>query len=373
MFRLIVGSRHAKKLSDLGNSFLKRGNVSAAVLCLDHYFNQVPQLLDEDIAKISWDLRQFFDYVHILHDLASLAEPIKDPRVQKLFGIQAGEDGRVILPPHNPLLAFVRTEVLLDGRAFLDSKKFLKAFRACLHLRLLDRVTRENDNCRKSPALHRLPCLKHILYQNCELSPCDRLHILPTMIWFHDWIGAHLLQIVIYDSISSLQFSKEMRAQRRSVVTASGVGGILTEIIRFWLIKLYEALNPSHHVLGSTSNMMNSVVTTFPDALPAVIDWVRALSFPLEFEPDDFLTLAMQTADFAFSFDKKAAETYMYRANFVTTPCPPQFLREPHGHNTLHEMLRSMNHKGPTCLVEGVLFIRYVMEFVPFPVSYLNF
>jgi len=230
MFRLIVGSRHAKKLSDLGNSFLKRGNVSAAVLCLDHYFNQVPQLLDGDITKISWDLRHFLDYVHILHDLASLAEPIKDPRVQKLFGIQAGEDGRVMLPPHNPLLAFVRTEdVLLDGRAFLDGKKFLEAFRALLHLRLLDRVTRENDNCRKSPALHRLPCLKHVLYQNCELSPCDNLHILPTMIWFHDWIGAHLLQIVIYDSISSLQFSKEMRAQRRSVLTASGVGGILTE------------------------------------------------------------------------------------------------------------------------------------------------
>jgi hypothetical protein len=122
MFRLIISDDHTQ-LSKLGNSFLKRRNTNAAVLCLDHYFNQTPQLLDEDIANTMRDLQQFYDYVRILHDLAFHVDPIRDPLVQKLFGIQAGENGTIALSPHNFLSASIPLE-LLDGKVVLDNEKF---------------------------------------------------------------------------------------------------------------------------------------------------------------------------------------------------------------------------------------------------------
>ncbi len=212
MFRLIISSDHTQ-LSKLGNSFLKRRNVNAAVLCLDHYFNQTPQLLDEDIANTMRDLQQFYDYVRILYDLAFQVDPIKDPLVQKLFGIQASENGTIALSPRNLLSASIRAD-LSDGKVVLDNEKFLEIFRGCMRSRLLDRVRRENDTCLKSPALHRPFCLKHLIYQNCKSSPCERAHISPDASWFQAWISAHLLQILIYHSISSI-VPTEREDQRR--------------------------------------------------------------------------------------------------------------------------------------------------------------
>jgi hypothetical protein len=202
MFRLIISDDHTQ-LSKLGNSFLKRRNTNAAVLCLDHYFDQTPQLLDEDVANTMRDLQQFYDYVRILHDLAFHVDPIKDPLVQKLFGIQAGENGTIALSPHNFLSASIHAD-LSDGKVVLDNEKCLKVFRDCMRNRLLYRVTRENNACLKSPALHRPFCLKHSIYQSCKSSPCERAHISPDASWFRAWISAHLLQILIYHSISSI-------------------------------------------------------------------------------------------------------------------------------------------------------------------------
>ncbi len=120
--------------------------------------------------------------------------------------------------------------------------------------------------------------------------------------------------------------------------------------------------------------MLNSVVTSFPDAVYVLKEWVRTVSFSLDFYPDHlFLTLAMLTADFAFTFDMKEAETYMYRAKFAISQCPLQYIRKPQFNNTLHEMLGSFNQKSPTSLLGGISFIWYAMELDPLASSQLYF
>ena len=216
MFAAIISGDHTL-LAHLATSFLKRGNTDAAVLSLDHYFEQTPALLDLDIKKTAEELKLFFDYVHILHDLAFLVDPSNNPKIWKLFGIHAGdEEGVVNIPANSVIFTHVRT---LEGEQpssqALGNDKFVEAFRACLCNRLLDRVTRENDACRKAPALE--PCLRHVVYGDCDVSPCPRPHIIPDAVWFEHWINAHLLQILIYHSINGIQFRRQMEAEKKSV------------------------------------------------------------------------------------------------------------------------------------------------------------
>jgi hypothetical protein len=109
--------------------------------------------------------------------------------------------------------------------------------------------------------------------------------------------------------------------------------------------------------------MKNIAVVAFPRAVNVLIVWVREVSFALESDQDEFLTLAMQTADFAFAYDRKEAETHMSRCDFVTSPCPPIFRRNvPHCVNILQEMLMSWNQGGASSLSRGVFFIKYVFS-----------
>lgn len=107
--------------------------------------------------------------------------------------------------------------------------------------------------------------------------------------------------------------------------------------------------------------MRDTTVIAFPKAMNVLIEWVRAVSFELEFQPKfEFLTHAMQAADFAFAYDRKEAEIYMSRCKFVTLPCPPTFQRTiPHYHdvNSLQAMLMSWNYNGSSNPSMGISFI----------------
>lgn len=217
MFRSIINGQR-DQLAQLANSFTDRGNLAAAMLCFDYYFSEIPSLIEQDIEKILQDLRQFSEYVSILQGLAFLEDPINDSRAERLFGIQTGEEAGTTVLLRNSLLydhicTRRPTTPIKDGAT--ANEEFIKVFHECLQDRLLDRVTRENDACRNAPAL-RTPCLKHLL-ADCDRSRCNLLHIVPDITWFENWVGAHLLQIFIYQSISRIQFPSAMLSQRRSI------------------------------------------------------------------------------------------------------------------------------------------------------------
>ena len=102
---------------------------------------------------------------------------------------------------------------------------------------------------------------------------------------------------------------------------------------------------------------MSATLAALPRRLVRVlIDWVKAVSFDLKYEQADFLTFAMQMADFAFSSNQKEAETHMRRCGFVTSP---EFCGN-FQVNSLQEMLMSWDQKYLCNLRMGIKFIGYV-------------
>ena len=225
MFRTIASGPHTE-LVQLASSFMNMGNLEAAALCFDHYFNRFPQLIqsEQDIKKIADYLKQFSDYVGILRDLAFLEDPVNDSRACKLFGIQAGENGGTIVLSRQGLLynhvcnKRPTLTIPTKGKVVLRNEEFIKVFHECLQARLLDRVTTENDGFLNAPALRDPPCLRHLLYADCDSSTCSLLHVSPDMAWSENWVNAHLLQIAIHQSISCIQDGSRMKNQRRSVL-----------------------------------------------------------------------------------------------------------------------------------------------------------
>ena len=67
----------------------------------------------------------------------------------------------------------------------------------------------------------------------------------------------------------------------------------------------------------------------------------------------------MITADIAFTFDRNEASIYLYRSEFINSDdCPDQYLRHPYGENSLQEFLLALHDKGPSSILNGILFIR---------------
>ena len=130
---------------------------------------------------------------------------------------------------------------------------------------------------------------------------------------------------------------------------------------RFWILKLHEVLNPPHFSLGSSTNVdLNSSVKV-RKGFGVAIEWVRAISFTLDFWPSnyDFLTIALGAADLAFEFDRKEASVYMFRSEFALEGCPQKYLRGQDARNSILELLVSFRNKEPSSLLMGILFIRY--------------
>ncbi|KDR68695.1 hypothetical protein GALMADRAFT_146049 [Galerina marginata CBS 339.88] len=352
MFRTIA-SADFHKLSELAATFLDTGNKNAALLCFDYHFTQIPSFKDADIVEMSRTLTQFFDYIHILHDLAFLINPAIDKRVWTLFAIKPDEQENHFVVPSGTLIHCHVSPKRLpedgqDAALILSGEELLKSFRKCMQDRLLDRVTRENDMCRKAPAL--FPCLRHIAFGDCEPLTCPLQHGSPDPSLSNQWLEVHLLQVLIYQSIYNIQSRAEMRAQQK-----------------FWIGKLHEALNPPYYLLGSSRPLDVDGHPNLRIALTVLIDWVRTVAYDLEYRtssPESFLSVVMQTADFAFKFDKKEASTYMYRSKFVASSSyiPPRYIREESRQNSLRELLLAFNGKEPSSLLMGVLFIRHVMD-----------
>jgi len=218
MFK-IIRWREFGKLSDLASSFVQTDNPNSALLCFDYYFNQTPSLVDMDIIQMEDCLKQFFDYIHILHQVAFNVNPCTEERVWKLLGVTSNElEEHFSIPPGTLLY---RHAIRSDAFSTKDSNipltlpkdQFTEFFRGAVRERLLDQVTRENDMCRKAPAL--FVCLRQTTYGDCNATPCPRSHIRPDPEWFLCWLKVHLLQILVYNSIWRIQFLSEMLSQQR--------------------------------------------------------------------------------------------------------------------------------------------------------------
>ena len=365
MFK-IIRLNEFEKLSELASSFVQANNSNPALLCFDHYFTRTPSLVDMDIAAMEGCLSQFFDYIYILHQVAFVVDPCTEPRVWKLLGVKWNELEEKFLIPPGTLLHHhaMRSSTIISDSSIpikLTQNQFAEVFHSVVRERLLDRVTRENDMCRKAPALS--VCLRQAVYGDCNATPCPRSHINPNSEWFRHWLSVHLLQILVYHSVGRIQYRAEMLSQQRWGFQFIYFLSLLTDKVfpRFWILKLHEVLNPPHFSLGSSANINLNNFVKIRKGFEVAIAWVRAISCALKFWPSnyDFLTIALGAADLAFAFDRKEASVYMFRSDFARERCPQQYLRGQDAQNSILELLVSFRNKEPSSLLMGILFIRY--------------
>ena len=135
---------------------------------------------------------------------------------------------------------------------------------------------------------------------------------------------------------------------------------------RYWVGKLQQVLKASDFRFGSYSNLDEQTIADARKPLSVVIDWVRQVAVSLKHDwppQQSFLTHAMVTANIAFTFDRNNAAVYLYRSEFIhSDDCPEEYFRRPHGENCLQEFLVALHEKGPSSIVNGILFIRSVTE-----------
>ncbi|KAK0198135.1 hypothetical protein F5146DRAFT_995722 [Armillaria mellea] len=123
-------------------------------------------------------------------------------------------------------------------------------------------------------------------------------------------VRLHLQQILILQSL---------RENAHQEVEGKGT--------KFWLNRLYEALYPPHHVLGSISDLTLSTIPEAAKALNVVKDWVRTLVYGRAFLPHtNFLTDVMRATTFAFMFDRSQAD-YLRNAAYFSIRTPPMYFR----------------------------------------------
>lgn len=127
---------------------------------------------------------------------------------------------------------------------------------------------------------------------------------------------------------------------------------------RFWLVRLYDALYPSNHVLGTSASLDFKEIPEAVEASRAVREWVQVFVSGHTFQPPvPFLSDLLRVATLAHIFDNDAAPYYLHRGRFAMVQCPSQFER-PGGGQVLHELVATFEGRSSSCLVAGILSIQ---------------
>jgi hypothetical protein len=96
MFQVITSS-NSKELRLLGQKFASKGVSVSALMCYDHYFNDMPSMSRMAATDISEFLADFFAYCGFLHRIANTQDSCKNPGIQKLFNIIPSTDNTFFL------------------------------------------------------------------------------------------------------------------------------------------------------------------------------------------------------------------------------------------------------------------------------------
>ena len=219
LFKAIF-SRTFKNLVSLADTFFERQNMSAALLSLDYHFSEPQALQNMDLASLTATLRPFSHYVQQLHDTAFHADSCTNGHVWKVFGLRPHGHAAFVVP-HGTFLHKKATSAtastMEDSKdAIVSIKKLLRIVRNALSKRLLDRVTSQNETCRRAKAL--FPCPLHVLGGCVKSDQCTEDHIEPNQVWYNTWIQAHIYQVLIYQTInhSGINYPSALRNSQRA-------------------------------------------------------------------------------------------------------------------------------------------------------------
>jgi hypothetical protein len=362
MFHAII-SGNSDRLQQLGLIFHKNQNKAAALLCLDHIFDTPPHIQGATIQHTISSLAMFYTYVRLLHNIANLVEPCHDPLVQKLFAFQVSREDMFEIFRSASLHREVddKQERLFhekDGKRSVSRGDLSHILKFYLGERLQSRIMEENDICRRAKVFS--PCLNALL-GTCARVDCPRDHVDPAILnpdWYNLRVRIHLQQILIFQNLHFVNLRTERQrmyvAQRVYCAETNDKNG------RYWLDRLYEALNPYFYPYGCRANLDLTLIPEAEKGLVVVQDWVRHTFYtndPNKYWPA-FLTTFMRSAILSFDYNRKDAFGYIHNSPCMYRRPPPSLVRKDYNVYVVKDLVTCLHGDQPWCLSAGVIFVR---------------
>ena len=205
MFQAITSS-DLKGLRLLGKKFALKGESVSALMCYDHYFNDIPSVSRMAATDISEFLTDFIAYCGSLHRVANTQDLCKNPGIQKLFNIVPSTDNTFFLRNSTYLherILHSQTPLARENEqgVFVFELELSKKIYYHLITRLTSKIKIQNDACRRAQVFN--PCTPFIT-NHCGRKECPRHHIAPVSLtreWYNLQVRIHLQQILVIQEL----------------------------------------------------------------------------------------------------------------------------------------------------------------------------
>ena len=209
MFRA-VSQVDSASLERLAYVFIKGSRKPAALLALDHFFSHLPALKSYKVHEMSVFLVQFREYARLLHFIISHPDPLSITSIKKLFCIREVSSTEYRME----LGSFLHSSVEGDRDGFMHRQFSVAALskndvtyvlRKYLAVHLRERVTEENDLCRRAPVFSQ--CLTFIVNGYCSRGHLPQEHVKLADLdskRYNTRLAIHLQQITILQLMYSV-------------------------------------------------------------------------------------------------------------------------------------------------------------------------
>ena len=264
-------------LANLGELFHRQENLSAALLCLDRVFAHISSLESASLSEIVAYFQRFLIYARILQRLSCDPDPCGNQHIRRLFAFRTanGDSEELFVLPKGCYLygrvhpgTPAEVEGVADKRIHHDIRRWdlERLIKEELRERLKKKVWDQNEISHNLLRLR--PCLLFAASGFCPRRECPQLHIHESpadagTIYSH-LVHVHVLQIMIFHTLYATDITYyELVRQQRSVFSRKHTTRHLQcsfRTDRAWLRRLYEALYPIYHAVGSLHILSVEVV-----------------------------------------------------------------------------------------------------------------
>ncbi|KAI0079047.1 hypothetical protein K474DRAFT_723989 [Panus rudis PR-1116 ss-1] len=351
MFQALA-SRSFGSLQGLGKQLYREyGDVASALLCLDNIFQRPFTIRNASMSEICDMLEAFSIYARELQRIAMHFDPCHSTTTQRLFGFRMSSEDVVTIPEgtfmHDQASQARSFTVADESGISMRVWEFTNLFQRVLQYRLKFCVQKENIACCSAMAF--TPCVAYAVYGDCTAAGCSYYHVPRTALdteWYNMRARIHLQQVMIYQTIRSIE---EIHQQRQQC--------------RFWLTALHQALFPPHNMFGSIINLDTSRIPEYQKAVQIVKDWIKDILFNLRPNHERFLTALIEAATLAYAFDRAAAPEYISRVPCVgdVSKRPAELLRVD-GRYVVHDLLDALDGTTISSISAGFLALRHICE-----------
>ncbi|THU96852.1 hypothetical protein K435DRAFT_965733 [Dendrothele bispora CBS 962.96] len=346
MFRAIA-SNDKSQLPVLAKSFHVSNDLPAALLCLDHYFLLFPDIRSMPVLVLTEHLEMFSRYIQMLSDIVTKPNPQDSTGLSLLFGFQRLSESQVLLRRGTLLNTESSFGSAEQQDRTISSQDFSNLFQLHLKARLSERLRAENEACKHAQAF--TLCLNFSIYNKCPRNPCPDMHIHRLSLdpsFYNARVRLHFRQILVLQTSQAFDSGTTLYSQKR-----------------YWLIRLYEAMFPVSHVMGTFSNLNLQSIPEAEKACRIVCEWIRngiySLLFPFR-EDAGALSQLMRLTFMALFLDKDAGY-HLGRAPFVYMHPVPHYL-DRHGSSIAKELVAALEGSADNSLVMGILALNHIVK-----------